>query len=120
MDYYVDLASAYAQQLTNDGKKGEWIVYNQKKEKIHSFPKDKNEKEVMELIHFGRKFELLAFNAGIEFQKAKVPETITTLQKMVMKLTNNNKEMTARNEMLANELDKLNLKFENLYKEEKQ
>ena len=91
-----------------------------RKRKIHELPSDKTEKEVMELIRFGRKFELIAFNAGIEFQKAKNPETIKTLQEMVLKLREDKQQIMARNEMLANELDKLNIKFENLYKEEKQ
>ena len=30
---FVDLSSAYAQQLSDNGKKGNWVIFNEKKEK---------------------------------------------------------------------------------------
>jgi len=113
----MELQTAYATQLTTeqDGK-GEWIVYNNKKQEIYRFPANWNEKQVMAAIHFGRRFELIAFNKGVEFQKSKNPQTIVSLQRMVKNYESDRKQMIERNTLLADELDKLNIKFETLIK----
>lgn len=112
MKDFIDLQTAYATQTITEGKgKSEWIVYNTEKEEIYRLPADWSEKQVMIAIHLGRRFELIAFNKGVEFQKSKNPETIKTLQKMVVQLTKDKELMKAENIKLANELDKLTLKY---------
>jgi len=109
----MQLQTAYATQLTTEENgKGEWVVYNTKQEEIYRLPANWSEKQVMIAIHLGRKFELAAFNKGVEFQKSKNPETIVSLQKMVKNYESDRKQIVDRNIMLANELDKLNTKFE--------
>jgi len=109
---FIDLQTAYATQtITEQNGKSEWIVYNTEKEIIYRLPADWTEKQVMAAIHLGRKFELIAFNKGVEFQKSKNPETIKTLQRMVVGLTSDKEMMKKENIKLANELDKLTLKY---------
>lgn len=109
MKNFIDLQTAYATQTTNEPVgKGEWIVYNTENEIIFRLPKEWTEKEVMFVIHFGRKFELIAFNKGVEFQKEKNPETIKSLQKMVVSFEEDRKHIVNRNITLSNELEKLN------------
>lgn len=112
MKRLIDLQTAYATQITSekDGK-GEWIVYNVDKEEIYRLPKEYTEKQVMEAIHLGRKFELIAFNKGVNFQKSKNPKTIITLQKMVKNLTAEKEMMKQYNDKIATELDRLTLKY---------
>ena len=111
MPRLVDLQTAYITQHTTESKgKGEWIVYNADKEEIYTLPVDWTPKQAMAAIHLGRKFELIAFNKGVEFQKAKNPKTIKTLQAMLLNLQEDKKMIIAENEKLANELDKLTIK----------
>ena len=112
MKNFIDLQTAYATQTTTESNgKGEWVVYNTEKEIIYRLPADWTEKQVMAAIHLGRKFELIAFNNGVEFQKSKNPATIKTLQKMVIDLTSDKELMKKENIKLSNELDKLTLKY---------
>lgn len=96
-----DLSKAYATQLDGgpDGK-SEWVVYNENKEEIYRLPMHWNESEVMAAIHFGRKFELIAFNEGIEFQKGLAPTEIKSLRAIV-------KNLEAEKMVLKAEVNKL-------------
>ena len=115
MKRIVDLATCHVTQLTSEREgRGEWVVYNDERKEIHRFPSDWDEKKVMEVIHFGRKFELIAMNAGIEFQKQKTPDLIKTLQSMVRNLTAEKDIILKRNETLANELKNLNKQLDKL------
>lgn len=111
---HIDLQTAYATQLSVHGDKQEWVVYNVDKEEIYRLPKTLTEKQVMLAIHLGRKFELLAFNAGAALQKTKIPSTMRDLQGMVKTLTSDAKLMRDRNIMLANELEKLNKQLDEI------
>ena len=112
MKDFIDLQTAYATQtITESDGKGEWVIYNIDKKEIYRLPKEWTEKQVMTAIHLGRKFELIAFNKGIEFQKSKNPETIKTLQSMVVNLTADKDIMKKENIKLSDELDKLTLKY---------
>lgn len=111
----VDIATAYATQTTTEKKgKSEWVVYNTDQKEIYRLPGEWSEKQVMTAIHFAREFETIAFNKGINFQKSKNPKTIKTLQQMVMNLTTEKKVIMDRNEVLANEIDKLNIELNKL------
>jgi hypothetical protein len=111
MKRLVDLATCHTTQTTHERSgKGEWIVYNEERDIIHRFPKEWNEKQVMAAIHFGRKFELIALNKGVDHQKTMNPQVIKDLQILVKKLTERNDIMKKENIKIANELDKLTLK----------
>jgi len=115
MSKLVELATAYATQTTTERNgKGEWVVYNTAKEIIFRFPKGWTEKEVMFVIHFGRKFELIAFNKGVNFQKDLNPKKMKALQDMVSNFEGDREQMISRNKMLAGELEKLNEQLDKL------
>lgn len=104
------LKTAYVQQLTTekDGK-GDWILYNEKDEEIHRFPANWDEHKVMSVVNFGRKFELLAFNKGIEFQKKQQPLEHKSLQNIAKNLKIENERLLKENEKIGNELDRIAL-----------
>ena len=109
---FIELQTAYVTQTTTEENgRGEWVVYNTDKKEIYRLPKDWTEKQVMTAIHLGRRFELIAFNKGVEFQKSKNPETIIALQKIVVTLTRDKELMKNENIKLSDELDKLTLKY---------
>lgn len=110
MKRIADLETCHATQTSHHGAKGEWVVYNEDRVEICRFPKDWDEKQVMFAIHFGRKFERIALNAGIEFQKSKNPKEIVDLQVIVGRQRIDIQTLKERNEMLAKELDNLTLK----------
>jgi len=107
----MDLQTAYATQLSDENGKGEWVVYNTDKVEIYKLPSDWTEKQVMTAIHLGRKFELQAFNNGVIFQKHKAPEEIKDLRNIVKNLSADREMIINENMKLANELDKLTLKY---------
>lgn len=108
------LNSAYAQQLTVEGKKREWVVYDKDINKLWTFPKEWNEKAVMSAIKLGREYETKAFNRGVEYQKSMNPDTIRNLQELVRRYSDEREGMIKRNEMLSNELDRLNKQLDTI------
>ena len=99
----IDLQSAHVTQMTNNGVKGDWSVQkNITNEELFRLSPHHTEDEVFEILDFARKFELLALNAGIEFQKGK--------QNAVLKAENDKlkadlKFLADENEKLATALD---------------
>lgn len=113
MERIADLETSHVTQTTHEKNgKGPWVLYNEERVEIHRFPKEWNEKQVMTAIHFGRKFERIALNAGIDFQRKKNPQEIVDLQVIVGRQRVDIQTLKERNDMLANELDKLTLKNE--------
>lgn len=111
MKRIADLKTSHVTQTTTDKSgKGPWVLYNEERKEIHRFPADWNEKQVMTAIHFGRKFEHIALNAGIEFQKDKAPQEILDLQIIVGRQNVDILTLKERNDILSTELDKLSLK----------
>lgn len=107
----MELQTAYATQLSDENGKGEWFIYNTDKVEIYKLPKEWTEKQVMGAIHLGRKFELQAFNNGVIMQKNKAPEEIKDLRSIVKNLSADREMIINENMKLANELDKLTLKY---------
>jgi len=107
----MELQTAYATQFSYEDGRGEWIVYNAEREEIYKLPADWTEKQVMTAIHFGRKFELQAFNNGVVMQKNKAPSEIIDLRNIVKTLSLDKEKILSENIKLANELDKLTLKY---------
>ena len=92
-------------QLTHKGVKGEWIVKTNITDiKLAELPSKFTEEEVFKVVKFARKFEIEAFNIGINFEKEKS-------QKLIKEITDkfNNQITIAReeNERLATKLMKL-------------
>jgi hypothetical protein len=104
---YIDLANAYATQHTGQNGKTEWVLFNQDKKEIFSFPKDWTEKQVFFVLNFARKFELDAFNAGINFQKEKSPKEVKMLRDMVQSLQAEKEVWKQENIRIGNKLDEL-------------
>jgi hypothetical protein len=115
MKRLVDLATCHTTQTTTDEHgKSEWIVYNEERKIIYRLPKEWTEKQVMTAIHMGREFELIALNAGVEFQKINTPAQMRALQVMVKNFEDDRKIMVERNLMLSAELEKLNKQLDKL------
>jgi REP element-mobilizing transposase RayT len=68
----IDLQSAHVTQHTNEGIRGDWkICKNITSDHIYTLPKFLNDEQVFSIMNFARKYELIAFNEGIKFQKNK-------------------------------------------------
>ncbi len=103
---YVDLAAAHVTQYKNaDQSKSKWFVrQNITSKDLAELPARLTEAEVFEILHFARKFELIAFNAGVQFQVSKSRKHFEPMiegQKQIIEA------LTARNELLAAKLHKL-------------
>jgi len=100
------LAIATATQHSKDGKNGEWAV-NSNGKKLWSLPESLTPQEAMHVIKFARKFEEVAYNQGIEFQKKDAPRRISTLEKIVRNLRAENQILLSENEKIGDKLDVL-------------
>lgn len=100
------LSKASATQFTDNGKKSDWLIRDNE-EVLHRLPKHFTEREVMDIVKFGRKYELKAFNNGIEFQKKKEPVEKKSLQSVVRQLKTENERLLKENERIGSKLDEL-------------
>ena len=101
----VQLATANITQNTTNSEKTEWIV----KENITgvtlaSLPKHLSESDVFAIMGFARKYEIIALNAGIAFQKGSQNEVLVGKLKILESAC---KEMADENERLASLLENL-------------
>lgn len=105
----IELANCHVTQTTKEGQgKSKWVVKDQEGKELALLSQDLNEHQVMEAIHFARKFELKAWNAGIEFGKlirsgAKKSELTQDERNKLLRIID---ELTSANEVLAKNLDK--------------
>ncbi len=81
MKTYIDLQDCHATQISGNDGDSKWAIKNTNGDTLYELPSEWNEKQVMEAIHFARKFELIAFNAGINFMKEKKNEEIINIRK---------------------------------------
>lgn len=66
----IQLASANAFQLTESGKKSDWIIReNVTDEELHRFNGRISDEDMFEILRFARKYELIALNVGMQHQK---------------------------------------------------
>lgn len=100
----IDLANAHATQLTgSDSKKTAWsIEANITNEVLGKLDGTFTEKQVFEILDFARKYELIAMNIGIQFQK-KISDK--HWMKIESGLTRVIEELTAENDRLSGILD---------------
>jgi len=100
----IDLAHAHVTQLTADKVgKGPWRVQkNKTNETLFTLDKAYNEKQVFEILDFARKYELIAFNAGIQYQKELSDTYWKSIESGLKRVIT---ELTAANDKLADRLD---------------
>lgn len=75
MENLIDIQLASATQFTEKGKRTKWIVNSYKGKPLYELPIHWSEKDTMAAIHFARKFELIAFNIWINFQRQKLEKS---------------------------------------------
>jgi hypothetical protein len=67
---YIQLQNANMFQLTNNGVKQDWLVRENITDAVLAeFPSGVSDELMFQIIKFARKYELKAFNAGIDFAK---------------------------------------------------
>jgi len=99
----IDLQAAHVTQLTNKGKKSDWRVRkNITGEDLGKFPPSIDDPLMFKILDFARKFELIAFNAGITFQKNKQNVYLLNKIKELELLT---EQLTTHNDYLAGALE---------------
>lgn len=102
------LVTAYGSQFDGGPNgKSEWIVMNEQQEEIYRLPTHWSEKDFMAAMHFGRKFEELAFNVGIDFQKAKTPQELLDLRALLQTYERRIELIIEQNNKLSTELDRI-------------
>jgi hypothetical protein len=105
---YIKLANAHVTQVTNKGKKSEWsIEENITNNQLHVLPGNLGDKLIFNILNFARKFELIAFNEGIEFGKEKQRESSAKIER---ELTQKLQIATGENIRLAEALDNIHIK----------
>jgi len=102
----IDLQSAHVTQISTDADgKGDWHVKkNITGEHLHTFPPNINDTLMFNILNFAKRFELIAFNAGIKFQKTKQNEY---LQAQINELVAVNRELGEENVRLSTIIENL-------------
>lgn len=101
----VDLANAHVTQHKVGGKKGPWVVLtNIHEEELGQFPGNIPDQVMMDILRFARKYELIALNAGIEFQKGKQNALLLAANKHLVEQI---KAVIEHSDKLAERLDTL-------------
>ena len=100
----IDLQHAHVTQETTSGVKGDWFVRkNISSEDLYTLPATISDKDVFIVLRFARQFELVAFNAGIDFQKGKQN---ALLRDQNIALAAQLEAAVAHSEMLAERVEK--------------
>lgn len=101
----VDLRAAHVTQLTHKGVKGDWSVRaNVTEEELGTFNGRISDEDMFAILRFSRKYELIALNAGIEFQRHKQVEI---QMERIQNLTAELEAATAHSDKLAATVERL-------------
>ena len=101
----IHLQNCHATQHKGKDGKTDWsIEQNINNNQLGILPRKLSEKEVFSVLAFARKYELIAFNAGIQLQKNKHNDYLYAQIKEQKAIV---KELTQENEKLALVLDNL-------------
>ena len=101
----IDLQSAHVTQTTEQGVRSDWNVKkNITGEVLHVFPPSISDTLMFEVLNFAKKYELLAFNEGINFQKGKQNEFLSA---QITELVGVNRELGAENVRVTTILENL-------------
>jgi len=91
--------------LTSNGVKGDWLIReNITDRELGTFNARISDEDMFAILHFARKYEVEALNAGIEWQKDKQN---VMLRDQIARLLAEREAMIARNDELADTLDRL-------------
>jgi len=105
----IQLQKCHVTQMTERSVKGVWLVKNEAGKVLAELPKELDEKQVMACIHFARKFELTAFNFGIQFGKTQNGNGIELVPDERKRLLRIIDELTKSNHVLADQFDKISI-----------
>ena len=101
----IPLAAAHVNQYTTPKGKTPWEVQeNETNDLLATLPRNFNEAEVFRVLHFARKFELLAFNIGMKRMQNILSEHFKTEREKLLKVI---EDLTQANEKLSNKLGQL-------------
>jgi hypothetical protein len=100
------MATANVTQTTSGAVKSDWVIRanGEDGEELGRLPGNLGEAHVFEILHLARKYELLAFNAGIDFQKDKQNQF---LKDEIARLRFEQEAILAHNATLADTLERL-------------
>lgn len=109
------LSTASITKITGEASESEWIVYSNTKEELWQLPKHLTEQEVMNILHFARKYETEAFNNGIEFtKKSAQPTQIKAQNNVILQLQAENKNLLKHNQAMFEENERIGGKLDEL------
>lgn len=104
MNNIIDLAAAHVTQYSDTKGKSKWHVrQNITSKDLFELPGELTEAQVFKIMNFARKFELIAFNAGITFGKQKIKDIYDPV---IAQLRANLELAKQENERLADILQK--------------
>ena len=99
----IDLAQSCVQQLTHQTRgKIDWQVFNNDGEQIYTLDSKYSEPQIFEIQDYAKKFELIAFNEGINFMKEKKNKEIQDLKSEYDRVI---LEMREENDRVINKLN---------------
>ena len=99
----IDLQAAHVNQYTTQGVKTDWFVeQNITNDSMHTFSNRLTDNDMFSVMDFARKYELIAFNTGITFQKGKQNEVLVA---EIAQLKIAIKDLAGENTRLASILD---------------
>lgn len=102
---YIPLANANAGQGTTNGVKSDWVVReNITGVELGEFNARISDEDMFRILKFARKYELAAFNTGIQFQKDLQNEK---LEADIARLTQERQAILKQNEELAATVERL-------------
>ena len=108
---HIPMANAHVTQHTKGAEKTDWFIYENKTEKeLGILPKKLTEKEVFAILKIIRKYEVEAFNFGIDFGKEKY---LNVYNPQIKQLEEINRLAGIENERLADALEREQKKFIN-------
>jgi len=101
----IPLAAAHVNQYTTSEGKSPWEVQeNETNGLLATLPRNFTEAEVFRVLHFARKFELLAFNIGMTKMKKEATDYFNAEKKKLIRVID---ELTKANEKLSEKLGSL-------------
>lgn len=101
----IPLAAAHVNQYKTSKGKSPWEVQeNETNNLLATLPRNFTDAEVFRVLHFARKFELLAFNIGMKRMQNMLSEHFKIEKEKLLKVI---EELTTANEKLSTKLGTL-------------
>lgn len=97
MEPLIDLQAAHINQQSNGESKTPWSVQkNVTNEELFELPGNLSESEIFTIMKFARKFELTAFNTGIQFGKETTKKEVNGLREVIAGLETSNTKLAEK------------------------